>query len=96
MSGLVLGHTLTMGLNPLESSTGVTSIVAFNRGFEINSYFDVFVALSLDGGPGRPLHEITLVAGVPEPSTWAMMLIGLAGLGFAGYRTSRKAVSVAA
>jgi hypothetical protein len=30
---------------------------------------------------------------VPEPSTWALMLLGLAGLGFAGYRTSRKAVS---
>jgi PEP-CTERM motif len=24
--------------------------------------------------------------GVPEPSTWAMMLLGFAGLGFAGYR----------
>jgi hypothetical protein len=24
---------------------------------------------------------------IPEPSTWAMMLIGFAGLGFAGYRT---------
>jgi hypothetical protein len=23
---------------------------------------------------------------VPEPSTWAMMLIGFAGLGFAAYR----------
>jgi PEP-CTERM motif len=31
---------------------------------------------------------------VPEPSTWAMMLIGFAGLGFAGYR-SRKAAAVA-
>jgi hypothetical protein len=27
---------------------------------------------------------------VPEPSTWAMMLIGFAGVGFAGYRASRK------
>lgn len=27
---------------------------------------------------------------IPEPSTWAMMLIGFAGLGFAGYRASRK------
>ena len=26
------------------------------------------------------------VPSVPEPSTWAMMLIGFAGLGFAGYR----------
>jgi PEP-CTERM motif len=27
---------------------------------------------------------------VPEPSTWAMMLIGFAGLGYAGWRGSRK------
>jgi hypothetical protein len=32
---------------------------------------------------------------VPEPYTWAMMLVGFAGLGFAGYRTSRKATSIA-
>jgi len=33
---------------------------------------------------------------VPEPSTWAMMLAGFAGLSFAGYRTSRKGASFAA
>jgi hypothetical protein len=27
---------------------------------------------------------------VPEPSTWAMMLIGFAGLGFVGYRQRQK------
>ena len=27
---------------------------------------------------------------VPEPSTWAMMLLGFAGLGFVGYRASRR------
>ena len=27
---------------------------------------------------------------VPEPSTWAMMLLGFAGLGFAGYRSTRR------
>jgi hypothetical protein len=30
------------------------------------------------------------MAGVPEPSTWAMLLLGFAGLGFAGYRSSRR------
>jgi hypothetical protein len=30
-------------------------------------------------------------AGVPEPSTWAMMLIGFVGLGYAGYRLGAKA-----
>ena len=32
---------------------------------------------------------------VPEPSTWAMMLLGFAGLGFAGYRRTRKPRSIA-
>ena len=30
----------------------------------------------------------------PEPSTWAMMLIGFAGLGFAGYRGVSKRAAV--
>ena len=34
--------------------------------------------------------------GVPEPSTWALMLLGFAGLGAAGYRASRKSTVVAA
>ena len=33
---------------------------------------------------------------VPEPSTWAMMMLGFAGLGFAGYRKSRKSAAFAA
>jgi PEP-CTERM motif len=32
---------------------------------------------------------------VPEPSTWAMMLMGFAGLGFAGWRGSRTTASAA-
>jgi hypothetical protein len=32
----------------------------------------------------------------PEPSTWAMMVVGFAGLGFAGYRKKRKAPVIAA
>jgi hypothetical protein len=30
-----------------------------------------------------------IAAGVPEPSTWAMLLIGFAGIGFAGHRRSK-------
>jgi unsaturated chondroitin disaccharide hydrolase len=40
----------------------------------------------LDGKPGWVLYSPTTV---PEPSTWAMMLLGFAGLGFAGYRRAR-------
>ena len=32
---------------------------------------------------------------VPELATWAMMLLGFAGLGFVGYRTSRKSAVLA-
>ena len=38
----------------------------------------------LDGKPGWVLYSP-----VPEPSTWAMMLLGFAGLSFAGYRRAR-------
>jgi hypothetical protein len=31
---------------------------------------------------------------VPEPSTWAMMALGFVGLGFAGYRRARTAMSI--
>jgi hypothetical protein len=37
-----------------------------------------------------------IVVGVPEPSTWAMMLLGFAGLGFAAYRKSRTKTTLAA
>ena len=37
-----------------------------------------------------------VTASTPEPSTWAMMVLGFAGLGFAGYRKSRKTVAIAA
>jgi PEP-CTERM motif len=32
----------------------------------------------------------TLIMDIPEPSTWAMMLLGFAGLGFAGYRRAGR------
>ena len=40
-------------------------------------------------------QNFTLVIGeVPEPSTWAMMLLGFAGLGLAGWRHRRTACNV--
>ena len=36
-----------------------------------------------------------LPSAVPEPSTWAMMLIGFVGLGFAGYRRNKAATLAA-
>jgi hypothetical protein len=35
-----------------------------------------------------------VLTSVPEPSTWVMMALGFAGLGFMGYRSSRTKISV--
>jgi PEP-CTERM motif len=35
-------------------------------------------------------------AAVPEPATWAMLFAGFVGLGFLGWRRTRKGVAIAA
>jgi hypothetical protein len=51
-----------------------------------------------DPGPsnfqGDLITDVTL-SSVPEASTWAMMMLGFVGLGFAAYRKARPVVSVA-
>jgi hypothetical protein len=40
--------------------------------------------------------EFSGIAGaVPEPATWALMLLGFGAMGFAGYRRSRRGLSLA-
>jgi PEP-CTERM motif len=39
---------------------------------------------------------LTSVAAVPEPSTWAMMILGFAGVGFMAYRRKSKPALMAA
>jgi hypothetical protein len=36
------------------------------------------------------IDSLTISTAVPEPSTWAMMLIGFAGIGLMAYRRSRR------
>jgi hypothetical protein len=36
----------------------------------------------------------TITAAVPEPSTWAMMILGFCGLGFMAYRGKQNGVSL--
>jgi len=41
------------------------------------------------------LYEQDFARSVPEPSTWAMLLLGFAGLGYAGYRRSKRRATFA-
>ena len=38
----------------------------------------------------------SIESGVPEPSTWAMMILGFAGIGFMAYRRKSKSALMAA
>jgi hypothetical protein len=58
---------------------------------------DIFTIQFGDNGSFIGLDEFSVSSGglstsrvVPEPTTWAMMLIGFAGLGYAGYRRARE------
>ena len=65
--------------------------IAASVGLNPNSP-DFVTTLTFEGS-GTFTGTMTPVIGVPEPSTWATLLLGFAGLGFVGYR--RRALSVA-
>ena len=97
LSGPVLGHTLTLTLDPAHASTGQSSIEALgagvggNDGFRIDSFFDVFVELTLDTTPQLMTTRGPLqLSVIPEPSTWLLLLTGFVGLGF-GWQQRQQA-----
>jgi hypothetical protein len=69
-----------------------TPIVALGGSLNELAFVDLAtgVATPLVTGLSSP-HGIEFSA--PEPSTWALMLLGFAGLGFAGYRRAKAAVA---
>ena len=46
--------------------------------------------------PNQYVTDVSATVGgaVPEPSTWAMILIGFAGFGFVSYRKSRRDIAI--
>jgi hypothetical protein len=64
-----------------------------NVGLDVKGMIDPFFAI--DPSQANDFHLIFSpgvgngVSSVPELSTWAMLLLGFAGLGFAGYRSRR-------
>jgi hypothetical protein len=60
-----------------------------DNGFQINA----FAGETLTAANGS---IVTISAAVPEPSTWAMMILGFAGVGLMAYRRKSKPALMAA
>ncbi len=87
----ILGNTV--GADDLVSA-GITEGLGDQFNASDNQWFYVsdsnpFTTISFTNAPGTPAFEFDL-AGVPEPSTWAMMGLGFAALGYAAFRRSAK------
>jgi hypothetical protein len=80
-----------IGSGPVPTSVSVSdtggtgAFISSTFGTESVTYDFTRISSSVPGAPLFP-GAPTLTLSVPESSTWAMMLIGLAGLGFAGFR----------
>jgi len=89
------------GSSTLCGADSFSLIFSANYDFPISSSSFISYNLGCDALPGcgtvtseeasSPLGIAVTSVSVPEPSTWAMMLLGFAGLGFAGYRRGAKA-----
>ena len=69
------------------------NVIVFSTfGFFTSSSGGGWCAGLVCGGDQGSESQWSTAAGVPEPTTWAMMVLGFGGIGFAGYRASRKAL----
>jgi PEP-CTERM motif len=80
----------------LSTSTGSLewSFTAANVGIGVANEYN-FYAGSVSANQSFTPYQMSIGSAVPEPSTWALMLAGFVGLGFVGYRSSRKSAVLA-
>jgi PEP-CTERM motif len=77
------------------SGTGTKTVSTVdNPGAGPYSLQQVFVIHATGAGDANLTMDLTSSV-IPEPSTWAMMLLGFAGLGFVGYRNARQGTAAA-
>ena len=83
-NGLVYDDGRPFGGLFVSSSTGLPSFDATPDEFDV----------ALDSATediGSPFNFLQVKGAIPEPSTWAMMLLGFAGFGYVGYRNAKQA-----
>jgi hypothetical protein len=85
--GFQNSENLGFNLDPVHNAA-----FAFNP-FALDSYL---ITLTVTEPTGTTLNLSETVNAVPEPSTWAMMILGFAGIGFMAYRRKSKPALMAA
>ena len=75
----LIGFTILQSLDPVTIISLTATSVTF-------SYADVAIPF----GTYFQGQFVTQVAPVPEPSTWAMVILGFAGVGFMAYRKKKR------
>jgi hypothetical protein len=70
------------GIHPTDYSTVTVSLAAGDNPFKIEYYNGLPVGANI----ALNVFDGASIAAVPEPSTWAMMILGFAGIGFLAYR----------
>jgi hypothetical protein len=77
-----------------SASAGIQTSTA-DFGHSLSVFFDVPVGYTFDTLSGHD-YSSNAVGTVPEPSTWAMLLLGFVGIGFMAYRREPKPALMAA
>jgi hypothetical protein len=78
----VVAQTAGLGVTTDSQWGFVDPFISFDPAFGDGSGFQLLLSNNLGNLP--------IASAVPEPSTWAMMILGFAGVGFMAYRRSRK------
>jgi hypothetical protein len=89
------GSNLSLARDPADGSFYISLISSISHYDASGNFLGSFAT------PDSPYYHDGLdvgsfSAGVPEPSTWAMMLLGFGAIGFAGYRRARKTTALTA
>ena len=97
--GTILGSYIASG----GTSSDIQGSLTFASGFTTGSLNITVTDLAPSGSSLAGFEYSTFantlpipVAAVPEPSTWAMMILGFAGIGFIAYRRKSKPALMAA
>jgi hypothetical protein len=92
-SDLAFATTSLLAASPIFTNT--SSLQSVNLGNVVNPYSitEIFT-FTTTGTAATNGSSIGVIAGVPEPATWAMMILGFLGVGFMAYRGKGRAPAI--